>query len=68
MVVPKLGNTNVHVCEQCKLRFYCFTNRDAENCMEEVGKLSDEEIKKIHIARAKEQGHHFPGEPAVAGE
>ena len=67
MVVQKIENTNIHVCEQCKLRFVCFTNRDAENCVEEVSKLSEDEIKKIHIARAKEQGHYFPKPTAGAG-
>ena len=59
-----LEKTEISVCEQCEYRFFCFTTRytPIDGLCSEIGfgRLSEEAVKLIHIAKAKRQGHYYP--------
>ena len=53
------------ICDACPLRFLCYTNRNYYCLLtadDEWLKLANEAIKKMHIAKAKKQGHYFTPE------
>ena len=57
-----LENTEVSICEKCEHRFQCYTTRDSVDGLcniENFGKLDDNTIKQIQIAKAKRQGHYL---------
>ena len=65
----KIENVDNAVCDACHLRFLCYTNRNSicmltnnlEKDDSEFSKLDREAIKKMHIMKAKKQGHyHVP--------
>jgi hypothetical protein len=76
MEAVRIEKVDKVICDNCHLRFKCYTERKtvcglfSPISSEEIefDRLSDEDVKKMHIAKAKRQGHYFPVEPADAGE
>jgi len=62
-----LERTDSNVCKKCRLRFLCYTNRGYYNglCNPDNFDLSEDEIKQIHIEKAKKQGRYFPTEEST---
>lgn len=71
MEAVRINKVDKVICDHCHLRFKCYTNRNAvcglfNSISEErieFDRLSDEDVKRMHIAKAKKQGHYLlPGD------
>lgn len=58
-----INNIEISVCEVCKNRFVCFTKREntINDCIDFVSNFTDDERKRVFIAKAKRQGHYLVG-------
>lgn len=63
MEVLRIENVDNTICDACPLRFKCYTDRRSHcELSNKFERLTEDEIRRMQVAKAKKQGHYFPTE------